>query len=74
MQCINIAYKIRLFLEKMGRINVETRRRVALLKSSGYTMKEIRERLLKEEINICVVSLYCLLKKYNEHGTIRCLL
>ena len=73
VQCINFACKNRLLhvLKKMGRISVETRRRVVLLKNSGYTMKEIRERLLEEDISISLVSLFRLLKKYNEHGTIR---
>ena len=50
------------------RIDVETRRRAVLLRRSGYSIAQIRERLKEENIKISSQALFNLMKKYNETG------
>ena len=55
-------------LRTMGRISLETRRRVVLLRS--YPAAAIQRRLLEEGIKMSRFSIYKLLKKYDSTGTI----
>ena len=48
----------------MPRLEVSTRRRVIILRSRGYSVAEIRARLMEEDTPVSLVSLYKLLKKY----------
>ena len=52
----------------MPRLDIATRRRVIILKLSGYSVSEIRKHLSEENISISLQSLFSLVKKYNETG------
>ena len=52
----------------MPRLDIATRRRVVVLKQSGYSIAEIKQRLSEENISISLQSLFSLVKKYNETG------
>ena len=52
----------------MPRLDIATRRRVIVLKQSGYSIAEIKQRLSEENISISLQSLFSLVKKYNETG------
>ena len=54
----------------MGRISVETRRRIILFRTQGHSVKAIRERLQEEGIVISKCSIYKLIKKYAAAGTV----
>ena len=52
----------------MPRLDIAARRRVIVLKQSGYSIAEIKQRLSEENISISLQSLFSLVKKYNETG------
>jgi len=52
----------------MPRIDIDTRRRVIVLKQSGYSISQIRKRLKEENIVISCQALFNLVKKYKETG------
>ena len=52
------------------RLDLQTRERVVTLKRQGYTYREIRERLREEQIEVTVKSLYLLVAKYNQTGSV----
>ena len=54
----------------MLRLDVDTRTRVIVLRSKGYSVSAIRRRLAEENILVSVVALYKLLKKAKELGTV----
>ena len=54
----------------MGRLSIKTRQQVVLLRSLGYTVKKIWERLLEEGIAVSKFALYKLLKKHQSAGTV----
>ena len=55
---------------KMGRLSIETRQRVVLLRSLGYIVKKIQERFLEEGIAVSKFAFYKLLKKHQSTGTV----
>ena len=54
----------------MGRVSIETRRRIVLLRTQGHSVQSIQERLNEEDVVISRVSIYELLKKYKVTGTV----
>lgn len=54
----------------MGRMTLETRRRVIYFSRLGMRLKDIKLRLAEEGIAVSKTSLCLLLKKYKETGTI----
>ena len=54
----------------MARLCVESRRRVVLLKKQGYSVREIRDRLHEEGIVVSLVTLYKLLHREKETGSV----
>ena len=54
----------------MPRLSVETRVRVLILKSRGYTVKMIQKRLSEENIIVSLTALYNLFQKFNQHGVV----
>ena len=54
----------------MGRMSVDTRARVVWLWRAGYSVSNIRKRLLEEDIKVSRKSLYILLKKYQQTSSI----
>ena len=58
------------YLERMGRMTMETRRRVVNFSRVGMHLKPIQHRLAEEGISVSRTSLYLLLKKYQETGMI----
>ena len=48
----------------MGRLNLEMRNKVIVMKKNGYPVSEIQERLSQEGVIISKVSLYALVKKF----------
>lgn len=54
----------------MPRLDVDTRGRVVLLRSRGYSVADIRRRLSEEKIVVSAASIYKLLKKAKELGSV----
>ena len=54
----------------MPRISAEARSRVVHLKSQGFKLLDIQNRLSEEGINISLSALYRLIKKYNAYGSV----
>ena len=54
----------------MPRLDVSTRGRVVVLRQKGYSVREIRARLMEEGIPVSLVSIYKLLKKYEYTGSV----
>jgi len=54
----------------MGRMSMETRRRVIVLRQRGFKLKDIQLRLCDEGIKVSKTSLCLLIKKYNSEGII----
>ena len=54
----------------MGRMSMETRRRVIILRHRGYKLKNIQLRLHDEGIEVSKTSLCLFIKKYNNEGII----
>ena len=52
----------------MGRVSIETRRRIVLLRTQGHSVQSIQERLNEDVISR--VSIHELLKKYKVTGTV----
>lgn len=52
----------------MPRLDMTTRRRVIYLRSSGYSVAEIRKRLSDENISVSSQVLFNLIKKHRETG------
>ena len=52
--------------DKMGRLSVETRSKVTLMKQNGYPVTTIQKRLLEEDVQVSKVSLFALIKKFNQ--------
>ena len=52
----------------MPRLSIEARKRVIILRSVGYSIQEIRERLAEENISISLQSLFNLLRKHKDTG------
>ena len=52
----------------MPRLSIEARKRVIILRSIGYSIQEIRERLAEENISISLQSLFNLLRKHKDTG------
>ena len=52
----------------MPRLDIATRRRVIVLRQSGYSVREIKKRLNEENISISLQALFNLVKKYSETG------
>ena len=57
-------------LKIMPRLNIETRRRVIVLKQAGYSFVEIKKRLGEEDIAISLQALHNLVKKYQAKNTL----
>ena len=55
----------------MPRMNMSTRVRVIILRQKGYSVSQIRDRLLEEETPVSLVSIYKLLKKFERTGSVR---
>ena len=54
----------------MGRMTLDTRRRVVTLSRLGMRLKAIKGRLEEEGIHVSKTSICMLLKKYREIGTV----
>ena len=54
----------------MGRMSIDTRSRVVFLWQKGYKWKSIHERLVEEGIEVSKTSLYRLIKKFRETGSV----
>lgn len=54
----------------MPRLNIETRRRVVVLKQAGFSFTEIKKRLGEENIPISLQALHNLVKKYQAKNTL----
>ena len=52
------------------RLDVQTRQRVVHLKNQGCTYKSIKERLHEEGIRVSVKTLYLLMAKYRQTGSV----
>ena len=52
----------------MPRLDINTRRRVVFLKSTGYSVSQIKKRLQEENIIISSQALFNLLKKFKDTG------
>lgn len=52
----------------MPRLDMATRRRVIYLRSSGYSVVQIRKRLSDENISVSSQTLFALIKKHRETG------
>ena len=52
----------------MPRLDIDTRRRVILFISLGYSVCDIKKRLEEEQTKISRQALYCLIKKFKETG------
>lgn len=50
----------------MGRLSVETRSKVILMKQNGYSVTVIQKRLVEEGVQVSKVSLFALIKKFNQ--------
>ena len=55
---------------RMPRLDINARRRVISLHQKGYSVAEIRARLLEEDTLVSLVSIYKLLKKNERTGTV----
>jgi len=51
----------------MGRLSIESRKRVITLRSKGYSVLEIHRRLKEENIIISRQAIYNLLTKFRNH-------
>ena len=58
------------FMVKMPRLDVSTRGHVVLLRHKGCSIAEIRARLIEENVPVSLVSIYKLLKKYEDTGSV----
>ena len=56
--------------QRMGRVSVETRRRIVLLRTHGYSLQSIQERLDQEDIIISKMGIQKLLRKFEASGTV----
>ena len=54
----------------MPRLDVQTRERVMFLKQQGFTYKNIQQRFKEEGITITIKTLYLLVSKYNQTGSV----
>ena len=54
----------------MPRLDVSTRGRVVLLHQKGYSVSQIRARLLEERTPVSLVAIYKLLKKFERTGSV----
>ena len=54
----------------MPRLSVETRKRVVLLKESGYSVKDVLKRLEEEDIPVGRTAVFNLLGKYKKYGSV----
>ena len=56
----------------MGRLSLETRSKVIIMRRNGYRVSEIQSRLVEEGVTVSVskVSLFALLKKFNSTGLV----
>ena len=52
-------------------MNMSTRVRVVILRQKGYSVSQIRDRLLEEETPVSLVSIYKLLKKFERTWNVR---
>ena len=52
----------------MPRMDISTRRRVIALRSSGYSVAEIRKRLSKENVLVSSQALFNLIRKHRQTG------
>ena len=57
-------------LKIMPLLNIETRRRVIVLKQAGYSFVEIKKRLGEKDIAISLQALHNLVKKYQAKNTL----
>ena len=55
----------------MGRLSLETRSKVIVMKKNGYPVSEIQERLSQKGVTISKVSLYTLVKKYESTNLVK---
>ena len=53
----------------MPRLSLESRRRVLVLHSQGYSIQSIVDRLLEEDVSVTRQSLYKLIIKYRQYKT-----
>ena len=51
-------------------LDVQTRARVVHLKNEGYTYKRIHEKLMEDGVNVSAKSLYLLVRKYKQTGSV----
>ena len=54
----------------MGRLSLETRSKVIIMRRNGYLVSEIHSRLAEEGVSVSKVSLFALLKKFNSTGLV----
>ena len=54
----------------MPRLDVSTRGRVVILRQKGYSVSQIRARLLEENTPVSLVAIYKSLKKFKRTGSI----
>ena len=54
----------------MGRLSLETRSKVIIMRRNGYRVSEIQSRLVEEGVSVSKVSLFALLKKFNSTGLV----
>ena len=54
----------------MGRLSLETRSKVIVMRRNGYRVSDIKERLSQEGVSVSKVSLFALLKKFDSTGLV----
>ena len=54
----------------MPRLSVETRKRIVVLKESGYSVKDILKRLEEEDIFVGRTAVFKLLSKHKKYGCV----
>ena len=55
----------------MARLSVEFRKRVVTFHGKGYSVSEIRMRLLQENISVSTQAIHNLLRKFRDKGTVK---
>jgi len=54
----------------MPRLSIEARRRVVCLLASGYSVKNIYQRLQQENVDVSIQAIYNLVKKFQVRGSV----
>ena len=55
----------------MARLSVGSRKRVVTLHGKGYSVSEIRMRLLQENISVSTQAIHNLLRKFRDKDTVK---